>query len=170
MDNETNIEVPELSKVQQLALLDEVTKSARKIIDALGLAEKVTVERSPDDDCCDPYVQIGAFMVMVQNVAVPGIGGPRVAARYFVGHEVTIPGCHTLPNGDPGYPDDADYVEDSDAITGADNAAEDAIKRDLAHAIDMLFQNWREAEMWKESEKEWEEMAKDLAEKEGNEG
>lgn len=24
---------------------------------------------------------------------------------------VTIPGCHTMPNGDPGYPDDYDWVE-----------------------------------------------------------
>ncbi len=31
--------------------------------------------------------------------------------KLLLGKQVIIPGCHSMPNGDPGYPDDVDLVD-----------------------------------------------------------
>jgi len=152
----------ELTHVQQLALLDEVEKIARKLLDAMGFTDKIEV-RSPDADetHCDPLLGIGAFYVSVQNVPVKALAGHRLAARYHISHEVTIPGCHSLPNGDPGYPDDSDLVDDLIDIEKAENAAARAVAFNISHQIDHILQMWDEDKMAKEMEKEWENMGEE---------
>jgi len=39
------------------------------------------------------------------------IGSVTEIAGYSVSGEIFVPGCRTMPNGDPGYPDDVDIVE-----------------------------------------------------------
>jgi len=48
-------------------------------------------------------------------VGMPGLGDDiRVFmqdGKFIVTYDVIIPGCRTMPNGDPGYPDDYDVIE-----------------------------------------------------------
>lgn len=45
----------------------------------------------------------------------------------LVGTAVTIPGCRTMPNGDPGYPDDYDFIEKGSFTLDKKNEAIDCI-------------------------------------------
>jgi len=42
--------------------------------------------------------------------------------RFVVFHKQVIPGCWTLRNGDPGYPDDVDMIDDGEFISEKDVA------------------------------------------------
>lgn len=55
------------------------------------------------DEGCDGYVSIDCIDIY------PALVGDQIG--WGVSATVLVPGVHTMPNGDPGYPDDADVVD-----------------------------------------------------------
>ena len=58
------------------------------------------------DQGMDGYVLLEGIAIYPQEV-----DGIRQGVGWGVGAETVIPGCHTMPNGDPGYPDEPDFVD-----------------------------------------------------------
>jgi hypothetical protein len=53
----------------------------------------------------------GQFQVYLKEIEVDTIGGMVKKTVFTMTKGVVLRGCHTLPNGDPGYPDDYDVVD-----------------------------------------------------------
>ena len=57
-----------------------------------------------DDPRCDGYVQIDGWIDIFPQLVGDSVG-------WGVSYTACVPGCRTMPNGDPGYPDDYDVVD-----------------------------------------------------------
>lgn len=86
----------------------DVLELAKNSLRVLGMNEDMAVLVNEnlvgdDDPRCEGYVQMDGIDIYPQLV------GDNVGWGVSVG--VTVPGCRTLSNGDPGYPDDVDVVD-----------------------------------------------------------
>lgn len=87
----------------------KVLRMAQHALRSVGLAEdnaRFVPENliGDDDPRCEGYVQLDGGIDIY-----PALVGDRVG--WGVSATVCVPGCRTLPNGDPGYPDDYDAVD-----------------------------------------------------------
>ncbi len=92
----------ELTTEIQIELLKKLQTRLQEIFPFLGKKDAKT-ELKAEDSAFDPIL----IYDMVQICVVED----NEKLVYVVGFEKVIPGCRTLPNGDPGYPDDVDFVE-----------------------------------------------------------
>lgn len=88
---------------------ERVLRMAQHALRSVGLAEenaRLIPENlvGDDDPRCEGYVQLEGGIDIH-----PTLIGDRVG--WGVSATVCIPGCRTMPNGDPGYPDDYDAVD-----------------------------------------------------------
>lgn len=87
----------------------DVLGIARESLKAAGLgdvlAQLIPENLVGDDDArCEGYVQLDSYIDIY-----PELVGDRVG--WGVSHGVCTPGIRTLPNGDPGYPDEYDVAD-----------------------------------------------------------
>ena len=88
---------------------DNVLRMAQHALRSVGLPED-TASLIPenlvgdDDPRCEGYVQLGGGIDIYPTLVGDCIG-------WGVSATVCVPGCHTMCNGDPGYPDDYDAVD-----------------------------------------------------------
>jgi len=83
-----------------------MTQHALRSAGIAGVAAALVNENliGDDDPRCEGYVQLDGGIDIY-----PTLVGDRVG--WGVSTTVCIPGCRTMPNGDPGYPDDYDAVD-----------------------------------------------------------
>ena len=77
---------------------------------------------------------------------------------------VVIPGCHTLDNGDPGYPDDIDILELETANLWLDDVEKIAVKvfQYFGHAVvDEAIDAYMEQKQWEEFEDAYQGLERD---------
>lgn len=97
-----------------------------------------------EDEECRGYVEVDGVILYPHKFDDGDIG-------WGVAAEVTIPGCHTMPNGDPGYPDESDVVdlalpyEDIKTIAGTRRVRRscgNAIQRAVLALVQDRLNNW----------------------------
>ena len=111
--------------------LEEVRDHVVQIIEHLPLRLDVACVKMETEEHYDPSVFIDGFQVRYENNY-----GTYVYAIYS---EKIIHGCHTLSNGDPGYPDEVDYIEE-DVVKTASHAAKILLKLYCADAVEQAYQ------------------------------
>ena len=90
-------------------LASDVADLARRTMRSCGLNEAM-VRLVPDnligedDPRCEGYVLIDEWIDIYPQLVGDAVG-------WGVSYTACAPGCRTLPNGDPGYPDDYDVVD-----------------------------------------------------------
>jgi hypothetical protein len=87
----------------------KVLRMAQHALRSVGLAEenaRLIPENliGDDDPRCEGYVQLDGGIDIYPTLIGDGVG-------WGVSATVCIPGCRTMPNGDPGYPDEYDAVD-----------------------------------------------------------
>ena len=115
-------------------MLEPVKDFCQQLLDSVAGLSSTTEMVIHDDDSCDPMLVIDGHIQVVacEEVYNKGINGVTKMPGYVIGYENLIPGCRTLPNGDPGYPDETDFVEESSQFD-AFRAAADAVHLLLDH-------------------------------------
>lgn len=120
----------------------EVLELTKNSLRTLGMNENLAVLVNEnlvgdDDPRCEGYIQMDGIDIYPQLV------GDEVGWGVSAG--VTIPGCHTLPNGDPGYPDVADAVDILEpSFTTKGIAGEYTHARDAHYAVRAAIVAWVE--------------------------
>lgn len=86
----------------------KVCAAANAALKAIGLPQiaKVVDENLTGDEGMGGYVLLDGIAIYPQDV-----DGIRQGVGWGVSAETVIPGCHTMPNVDPGYPDEPDVVD-----------------------------------------------------------
>lgn len=118
-------------------------------LSALGLraTTEVVNENLTGDEGMDGYVLL-ARQIAIYPQEVDGI---RQGVGWGVSAETVIPGCHTMPNGDPGYPDDVDVIDlappyvESKSLVGSlrfPRTARDAVSCAIRSLIDSQLDEW----------------------------
>lgn len=118
-------------------------------LQALGLQATAQAinENMTGDEGMDGYVLL-AGQIAIYPQEVDGI---RQGVGWGVSVETVILGCHTLPNGDPGYPDEVDVVDlappyvESKAIVGSlrfPRTARDAVCCAIRSLVDFQLDEW----------------------------
>jgi hypothetical protein len=128
----------------------KVCAAANDALKAIGLPQiaKVVDENLTGDEGMDGYVLLEGIAIYPQEVdgIYPGVG-------WGVCAETIIPGCHTMPNGDPGYPDEPDvvdivmpYVEPKTMVGSLrfPRTANDAVACAVRAAVDGRLRDWQD--------------------------
>lgn len=106
-----------------LQAVRDVYEETRDALKALGLSmsARVSEDNLTGDEGMDGYVLVeNAIAIYPQEV-----DGILKCVGWGVSAETITPGCHTMPNGDPGYPDEPDVLEiaapfvESRSLTGS---------------------------------------------------
>lgn len=87
----------------------DVLRLAQAALRSVGLRESLAVLRPDnlvgDDDLrCEGYVQIDGWVDIFPQLVGDAVG-------WGASYTACVPGCRTMPNGDPGYPDEYDVVD-----------------------------------------------------------
>lgn len=140
-------------------------KAVRGILTHIGIKfsdPEVQGDFDQDDDGKDlPAMNLENWSLGVAtvNFAKEGeIPNRDYRVGFTIQKVVTIPGCRTLPNGDPGYPDDCDLV-DVEVVELAQwfKAAEQFCRHFITEAVDTAVELYGEdlrAEEWAKDEAE----------------
>ena len=118
-------------------------------LSALGLraTTQVVNENLTGDEGMEGYVLL-ARQIAIYPQEVDGI---RQGVGWGVSAEAVVPGCHTMPNGDPGYPDDVDVIDlappyvESKSLVGSlrfPRTARDAVSCAIRSLIDSQLDEW----------------------------
>lgn len=112
-------------------IIADMIKAAKFFADMLRM--NLTIETYPDENRFE--VVDAGIDVMIDE----GADGPRI----FLSTVVVTPGRMYMSNGDPGYPDDVDYIEEGEFSLDKKN---DAIDRVIGLIAIRLFHMKGEAE------------------------
>lgn len=84
----------------------EVCAMANDGLRAVGLLndKAVFVDEWYEDEDCRGYVEVDGLVIYPHKFDDGSIG-------WGVAGSACIPGCHTMPNGDPGYPDETEVID-----------------------------------------------------------
>lgn len=127
-----------------------VCAAANDALKAIGLPQiaKVVDENLTGDEGMDGYVLIEGIAIYPQEV-----DGMYCGVGWGVCAETIIPGCHTMSNGDPGYPDEPDVVDivmpyvEPKTMTGRlrfPRTANDAVACAVRAAVDGRLRDWQD--------------------------
>ena len=127
-----------------------VCAAANDALKAIGLPQtaKVVDENLTGDEGMDGYVLLEGIAIYPQEV-----DGIRQGVGWGVSAETVIPGCRTMPNGDPGYPDEPDVVDialpyvESKTLVGRlrfTRTANDAVACAVRAAVDWRLRAWQD--------------------------
>lgn len=131
-----------------LKTVQKVCDSANDALKAIGLPQtaKVIADNLTGDEGMDGYVLLEGIAIYPQEV-----DGIHQGIGWGVSAETVIPGCHTMPNGDPGYPDEPDvldialpYVE-AKTLSGSllfPRTARHAVACAVRAAVDWKMEDW----------------------------
>jgi hypothetical protein len=87
----------------------DVLRLTQDALRAVGLQESLAVLKhdnlvGDDDHRCEGHVQIDGWLDIFPQLVGDAVG-------WGVSYTACVQGCRTMPNGDPGYPDDYDVVD-----------------------------------------------------------
>ena len=127
-----------------------VCAAANDALKAIGLPQiaKVVDENLTGDEGMEGYVLIEGIAIYPQEV-----DGIYTGVGWGVCAETIIPGCHTMPNGDPGYPDEPDVVDiampyvEPKTMTGRlrfPRTSNDAVACAVRATVDGRLKNWQD--------------------------
>lgn len=130
------------------APVTRVCAAANDALKAICLPQtaKVVDENLTGDAGMDGYVLLDGIAIYPQEV-----DGIRHGVGWGVSAETVIPGCRTMPNGDPGYPDEPDVVDialpyvESKTLVGSlrfPRTANDAVACAVRAAVDWRLNDW----------------------------
>ena len=148
------LELDNATKIQNLRVVAAWAKKIlRRTFRGNNLIPCVPIEVVDSGIACDPHLQIGGFQVLCDTETLRAIGGDKEVMTFIIGYVNVIPGCHTLPNGDPGYPDDEDFVEKT-STRSPGHAASIAVGLDLATKVTGMWEWMEEEKMMREMEQD----------------
>ncbi len=97
----------------------------------------------------DWQIRVNGLMIspMIVGKEYKSILGTRTILHngFIVERGITIPGCHTMPNGDPGYPDDFDFETVKECIHVSE-AVEIVVLHNIKEQVNEYLQGHFEAE------------------------
>lgn len=132
-----------------LKSVQKVCDSANDALKVLGLPQsaKVIADNLTGDVGMDGYVLVDDhFAIYPQEV-----DGIQQGVGWGVSAETIIPGRHSMPNGDPGYPDEPDVVDialpylESKTLVGSlrfPRTARHAVSCAVRAAVDWRLDDW----------------------------
>lgn len=87
----------------------DVLRITQAALRAVGLSDALAVLKAgnlvgDDDPRCEGYVTLDDGIDIFPQLVGNAVG-------WGVSYATWIPGCRTMPNGDPGYPDECDVVD-----------------------------------------------------------
>lgn len=87
----------------------DVLRLTQDALRAVGLRDSLAALKQDnlvgdDDPRCEGYVQIDGWVDIYPQLIGDAVG-------WGTSYTACAPGCRTMPNGDPGYPDDYDVVD-----------------------------------------------------------
>lgn len=158
MDHKERQKQYQAENMSKTALLVQVQQYAEQLLKGLCDFSRISVSLNPifglsventDSMGTDPYLKIGDSGVELYAYLADVDNTKSGQNEFGIGIGVITPGCRTLSNGDPGYPDDYDFHEKT-VTTNPDIAAYEAVKLALETALTGSHDGLQEAKAYAE--------------------